>query len=211
MYYRNPLLAQAMVNLDMIDTMGMGIHRMFVAQRKRYFPLPEYDVSDPSKVTLTIHGKILDKNYSNLLFEHADMSLSDVLVLDRIQKKQVIDKAIAQQFRKKGLVEGRYPNLYVSAKVAAITGEKAQYIKNKAFDDDHYEELVHKFILKYHSATRKDIEALLLNKLPDVLTEKQKIKKIGNILGRMQKKDLIKNIGGSKKKSNWILVSSHGT
>lgn len=209
LHYRNPLLVQAMVNLDMIDTMGMGIRRMFMEQRKRYFPLPEYDVSDPNKVTLTIHGKLLDENYSNLLFQQADLSLQDVVVLDRIQKKRPIDKAIAGQFRRRGLLEGRYPSLYVSAGVAAVTNDKAQYIKNKAFDDDHYEDLIHQFLLKYHSATRKDIESLLLNKLPDVLTEKQKVKKIGNILGRMQKKDLIENIGGSKKKSKWVLINTH--
>jgi ATP-dependent DNA helicase RecG len=206
LHYRNLLLVQAMVNLDMIDTMGMGIRRMFLEQRKRYFPLPEYDVSDPNKVTVTIYGKILDENYSNLLFQQADLSLQDVLVLDRVQKKQVIDKAVAGQFRKRGLLEGRYPSLYVSAGVAAATNDKAQYIKNKAFDDDHYEELIKQFLLKYRSASKKEIEALLLNKLPEVLTQKQKISKIGNLLTRMRKNKLIKNIGGSAKKSKWALA-----
>lgn len=68
--YRNPFLVQAMVNLDMIDTMGMGIRRMFMEQRKRYFPLPEYDLKDPNHVRLTIYGKLLDENYSTILFEN---------------------------------------------------------------------------------------------------------------------------------------------
>ena len=40
--YRNPWLAQAMVNIGMIDTVGHGIHAMTLAQRNRYFPLPDY-------------------------------------------------------------------------------------------------------------------------------------------------------------------------
>jgi ATP-dependent DNA helicase RecG len=207
-HYRNLVLVQAMVNLDMIDTMGMGIHRMFVEQRKRYFPLPEYDISDPDRVSVTIYGKILDKNYSNLLFEHSDLSLSDVLVLDRVQKRQPIDKETARQFRKRELLEGRYPNLFVSARVAVVTGQKEQYIKNRAFDDNHYEELVCQFISKYGSATKREIESLLLSKLPDIFSNQQKKYKVGNIIARMRRKDLIKNIGGSYKKSKWVLVEN---
>jgi ATP-dependent DNA helicase RecG len=36
--YRNPFLAQAMAELNMIDTMGYGIHAIHVGQARRYFP-----------------------------------------------------------------------------------------------------------------------------------------------------------------------------
>lgn len=39
--YRNPFLADAMVELNLIDTQGSGIKRMFETQRRRSFPLPE--------------------------------------------------------------------------------------------------------------------------------------------------------------------------
>ena len=35
--YRNPYLAEAMVSLNMIDTQGGGIKRMFQAQRSQYY------------------------------------------------------------------------------------------------------------------------------------------------------------------------------
>lgn len=44
--YRNPFLANAMVNLNMIDTIGSGIKKMFVIQKNKYFPLPDYDFSN---------------------------------------------------------------------------------------------------------------------------------------------------------------------
>ena len=43
--YRNPFLANAMVNLKMIDTLGGGIKKMFLLQRQRYFPMPDYDLA----------------------------------------------------------------------------------------------------------------------------------------------------------------------
>ncbi|MEO8342980.1 MAG: RNA-binding domain-containing protein, partial [Gallionella sp.] len=43
--YRNKFLADAMVNLNMIDTIGSGIKKMFMAQRQRNFPMPDFDLS----------------------------------------------------------------------------------------------------------------------------------------------------------------------
>ncbi|MEK9150198.1 MAG: hypothetical protein AAB267_09175, partial [Candidatus Desantisbacteria bacterium] len=55
------------------------------------------------------------------------------------------------------------------------------------------------------SAPRKEIDELLLNKLPDIMTKEQKARKINNILSEMSGKlMIIKNIG-SRKKSSWIL------
>ena len=64
---RNHHLARAMVNLNMIDTIGSGIKKMFLTQRQRFFPLPDYDLSRPDRVVVTIQGKILDENYTRLL------------------------------------------------------------------------------------------------------------------------------------------------
>jgi ATP-dependent DNA helicase RecG len=85
--YRNPWLVNAMVNLGMIDTLGYGIHTMFVEQRKRYFPLPDYLLSEPQKVILQIYGHSIDENYSKVLMERKEMPLHQVILLDRIQKK----------------------------------------------------------------------------------------------------------------------------
>ena len=67
--YRNRFLADAMVNVNMIDTMGYGIRRMFLEQRKRFYPLPDIDVADPDNVVVTIHGKVIDPSYTATLIE----------------------------------------------------------------------------------------------------------------------------------------------
>ena len=85
--YRNPFLVSAMVNLNMIDSVGSGIRRLFNIQRERYFPLPDFDLTGHS-VTLKILGKILDMNYARKLASDKDISLDDVIQLDRSQKKK---------------------------------------------------------------------------------------------------------------------------
>jgi len=47
-FYLNRQLAEAMVELNMIDTIGSGIKRMFRLQQQRYMPMPDYIISsDP--------------------------------------------------------------------------------------------------------------------------------------------------------------------
>ena len=196
--YRNSFLVQAMVNLDMIDTMGMGIRRMFLEQRKRNFPLPEYNLEDSNHVHLVIYGKLIDENYSRILIENQDLSIAEVMALDSVQKKREISKKAIQMLKKKKLIEGRYPNIFVSASIAQATNKRAQYIKNRAFDADHYEQLILKFIDRYGTATRADIETLIIDKLPEILDQTQKENKVGNLISKMRKEGLIRNTGSSR-------------
>ena len=205
--YRNPFLAQAMVNLNMIDIIGSGIKRMFQKQRERVFPLPDYDLSTPNRVKVKISGKILDENYTRLLIKNTDMDLTTAILLDKVQKGIKITREAHKILKLKKFVEGRYPNLFVSSQIASITGEKAKYIKLKGFDKKYYQDLIVEFIKKHGSASRAEINDLLSNKLPDKLTEKQKRSKISNLLTEMTTElNTIKNIG-SKKNSKWILTS----
>lgn len=204
--YRNLFLAQAMVSLGMIDRMGFGIKKMYLEQRNRYFPMPQYDLKRPDHVRLKIIGKMLDENYTKMLIEHTDISLETVIYLDKVQKREKVTKEGARLLRKQNLVEGRYPNLFVTSRIAAIAEEKSDYIKNRAFDNSHYKEMVISFIKKFGVASREDINKLLLDKLSDILDENQKLKKIDNLLQEMARKDrTIKNIG-SRKKPEWTLT-----
>ena len=204
-YYRNQFLANAMVNLNMIDTIGSGIKKMFIKQIQRYFPLPDYDLKDPERVKVKIIGKILDENYTKLLLKNTYLDIKTVIALDKVQKKEPLTEAERKTLKNQNLVEGRYPNVFVVSQIAAVTGDKASYIKNRAFDNDYYKKLILDFIKEYKQASRKEIDDLLFDKLPDILDEKQKRKKINNILNEMSNKDeFIKNIS-SRTKPNWVV------
>ena len=204
--YRNYWLANAMVNLGMIDRLGYGIHTMYLAQRNRFFPLPDYLLSEPQKVVLQIYGNVIDENYSKTLIEHKDLSLSKVVFLDNVQKKIAISDPVATILKKEKLIEGRKPNYYIAASVAAITNDKASYIKNKAFDKPYYKKLIIEFLTKYKQATRTELDDLLMEKLSNVLTYNQKRVKISNTLYDMSKKEnVIKNSSKSKTNPIWVL------
>ena len=204
-YYRNQFLANAMVNLNMIDTIGSGIKKMFLLQMQRYFPLPDYDLSQPDKVKVKITGKIIDENYTKLLIKNTQLDMKTVMYLDKVQKKEKLNENENKVLKKQKLIEGRYPNVFVSSKVAVATGEKATYIKNRAFDKNFYKQLIIDFIKQYSVASRKDIDELLMDKLPNILDENQKRKKISNLINEMSNKDKSIKNGGSDRKPGWSL------
>jgi ATP-dependent DNA helicase RecG len=197
--YRNYWLANAMVNLGMIDRLGYGIHTMYLAQRNRFFPLPDYLLSEPQKVVLQIYGHAIDENYSKILIERKDLTLSQVVLLDRVQKKLAITDIAATSLKKEKIIEGRKPNYYIAASVAAITDDKASYIKNKAFDDEFYKKMILSFLDKFSEGNRRDFEQLIIPKLSDILSETQKKDKVKNILQGLRKENKIRLNG-----KNWI-------
>lgn len=205
--YRNQFLVQAMSELNMIDTMGYGIHRMFEGQARRFFPLPDYDLSEPGVVRLTVHGRVIDLAYTRMLITNTSLAFEDILALDRIQKRLDLDEPSVRRLRRAGLVEGRRSNLHVSAVVAQATAAKADYILMRGQDDAFYERLVLDLLSRFGAATRQDIENLLLDKLGDRLDDAQKRNKISLLLTRLRRGRRIRN-AGTRKASRWVLSNT---
>jgi len=203
--YRNPFLAQAMAELNMIDTMGYGIYEMHLGQAKRYFPMPDYDLSEANAVKMTIYGSVVDPAYSRMLIQKTDLPLSDILALDRVQKKLPLDDDMVKHLRRANLIEGHKPNLHVSAMVANATASKADYIRTRALDDEFYAKQLTDYLEKFGQANREEVNKLLLNKLSDALTVEQKDDKIGNLLTKLRRKGLIRNTG-SRGQPIWKLA-----
>ena len=205
-YYRNQFLADAMVNLQMIDTIGSGIKRVFTLQRNRFFPMPDYDLSDPRRVRVCLPGKILDENYTRLLISKTDLSLIDIIALDKVQKKKPLSDNEFTRLKRAKLIEGRRPNLFVASHIAEATQSKADYIKHRGFDKAHYKKMVLSLLKEYGATSRKEINRLLLEKLPDILSPQQKENKIRNLLQEMSKQDKsIKPLGGPGWHTRWTL------
>lgn len=200
-YYRNAFLAEAMVNLNMIDTIGSGIKRMFEEQRNRFFPMPDYDLSDLGKVTLRISGRIWDENYTKLLISNTSLDLKTVILLDRVQKGYSLEDEEIKLLRRLGLIEGRKHNLYVAASIAKVTNGKGEYIKNKAFDDEYYKQLILSFLKEYKQGKRNDFNELLFDKFSDKLNEDQKRDKVKNLLQALKVEKLI-NLDDDKR--TWL-------
>ena len=189
--YRNPALVKAMVNIRMIDTQGYGIHKMYQSQKDRYLPMPDYDLSTADEVVLNLPGTIIDENYSLMLLANQDMSLTDAVLLDQVQKGKPISDNAIKKLRKEGLIEGRKPHLYVSKQIAKATNTQVEYTLRKGFNDAECQEWIMKALNDHKVLSRKQINELLWNKLPVDFTEEQKMAKIKNLLYKMHKNDEI--------------------
>lgn len=158
----------------------------------------DFDLTE-SKVRVTITGKVLDMDYATLLARSPDLSLSEIIMLDKVQKKLNLTEGEEKYLRGRKLVEGRKPNFYIALRVAQKTGQKAVYSKNKAFDKSYYLDLIEKAIKEHGFVERTDVDELLWKKLPEWMNEKQKKVKINNLLSELRRKGKIRNTGPDRK------------
>ena len=197
--YRNSFLANAMVNLNMIDTIGSGIKKLFNIQRDKFFPLPEYDLSD-HKVKVTITGKVLDSNYARKLAEDKTLSLFETMILDKVQKNKKLTNEEYKLLKSKNLIEGKRNNYFISSTIAEITNQKPDYMKLRGINDDYCKKIIIDYIKKFKTAKKADLEEILLEKLGDSMTDIQKKNKIKNILQKLRRDGVIEPHG-----KEWIL------
>lgn len=191
-----------MTELNLIDQMGYGIHRMVKDQVRRFLPLPDYDLSTAGEVKLTIPGGVIEESYSQLLMVRTDFPLEDVLALDRVQKGLDISEKAARHLRRVGLIEGRKPHRRITPRVAAATGAMADYIRTRSQADAHYAALLTDFLRAQGHADRGDVEVLLRPALSEALTEQQKTTKITNLLTKLRRRGVIIN-RGTRTKPRW--------
>jgi len=199
--YRNDFLCKAMVEINMIDTIGSGIKRMFSIQKKRFFPMPDF-ITEKGRVQVTLYGKILNERYTKLLASNPDISLVDVIYLDRVAKNYPIDDESIKELKLKGLIEGRKPNLHISSSVAIAIDQKSEYIKMRGIDDSFVQKMILDYLQKFGEAKRADFEKIVLDKLPEFLDMKQKKDKVKNNLQTLKKARKIDNDGKLWKMSN---------
>ena len=204
--YRNPALVKAMVNIKMIDTQGYGIHKMFQSQKDRYLPMPDYKMSTSNRVILNLPGSIIDENYSLMLLANQNLSLTDTVLLDQVQKGENISQEAVLMLRKRKLIEGRLPHIYVSKDIAQATDQKVEYSKHKGLADKKCEALLLESLKDHGSLSKQEIVSLLWDVLPNQLNDQQKKYKIDNLLRRLRTIGKIMNWAKGNV-SYWSLVN----
>ena len=202
-YYRNPFLSEAMVQMDMIDTIAMGIPKEFQMQRKRYFPLPTYDLSDPTRVRVSVYGKTINESYSRLLYAKPDLPMDIVYLLDKVQKGAEITNEEAAELHRLKLIEGRYPHISITNTLASKTGQEVSYTRSKGLNEEACKALVIQMLSETGPAPRAKITALLSDLLPSGLTDAQKAKRVSNLLAKMKKVDKTIDSDGTGKTARW--------
>jgi ATP-dependent DNA helicase RecG len=196
--YRNPFLVEAMKNLDMIETQGGGIRKIFNFQKQRFFPLPDYNFDD-NKVKVTITGKILDENFARILIQNSNLGLDEIILLDKVQKQKEISENEFKHLKKLKCVEGRRPNIYLSYNIVESTNDKSlqvEYLANRSFDDSYFKDMIIEYLKKFGDTKRSTIESLIIPKLSVVLTDVKKKNKVANLLKSLKIEGKITTVPG---------------
>lgn len=130
-------------------------------------------------------------------FKRANLDINAIILLDRLQKRYTISKQQSDYLKKEHLIEGRYPNIYISSSLASLTEKKEEYVYNSGLENEFYMELIIKYIKEYCSASRKEIISLLKDKLPNSLDEIGKINRVRYLLNILKKQGKIYNEPGA--------------
>ena len=159
-------------------------------------------------MAVSIHGRILDERYTRLLMERTDLNLSQVMLLDQMQKGMRISREDHRDLKASGLVEGRYPNLMVAESIAKVTDDTDRYLIERGFDKQYYLDMILTLIREHGSVSRKEIDQALMSQLPDRLTEEQKRWRAQNLIQDLRRSGLIVN-QGTRAQPAWMLSDTH--
>lgn len=204
-HYRNECLCKGMVHFNMIDTVGRGIKKIYTEQRKRFFPMPDYEIDNENRsVGVTIYGKMIDEKYTQLLKKDTSLTLKECLWLDAVQKGRPVTTEAVKYLKEKKLIEGKAGRYRISLSVAKMTHQIGRYTKDCGLA---HEALIKLALQLAHNAgeagfMRKDAYEALQHGVP-VGTKESKLRYIGKILVRMAGDGLIKkDISGKR----WIVT-----
>ena len=139
-------------------------------------------------------------------FSYCPFKLSDSINYRKVIDLTVADNSTYEQLDE--LVDTTTHELFVSATVAEALDQKAQYIKNKGFDDQYYKQLIVDYLNKWGKGRKNDFEKLLFDKLPDSLTAEQKNTKIRNLLSSLRIHGVIETDSENHQRSNWVLTKN---
>lgn len=188
-HFRNECLCHAMVNFNMIDTVGRGIKKMFNEQWKRHFPMPDYEIDSINKeVGVRIYGNTINEKYTRLLKETDNLTLEDCILLDAVQKGRRISENEVKSLLDRGLLEGNVSDYSISLDIAKKNNQLDYYTQNKGLGKAKLQQLILQYLQNAEpSGTKRDaIFDFLRDVLPKNKTQEQQERMVGNILAEMK-------------------------
>ena len=204
-FYRNRCLCTGMVHFNMIDTIGYGIKKIFMEQRKRYFPMPDYIIDNiKGEVTVKIYGRMFDSKYVDLLKDNnLNLSLTECIWLDAVQKNRPITDDAIKHLRAKGVIGGRKPNIFLLTKTTKEMNRMIGDNRLSGIDKDVCWKLLRKMLLrtKEEGVILPDIFKILSKALPETKDEDQSLRLVKKYLAILRKEHKIEY-----KNKRWFLV-----
>ena len=197
-HYRNECLCKGMVHFNMIDTVGRGIKKIYTEQRKRFFPMPDYEIDNENRsVGVTIYGKMIDEKYTQLLKKETSLTLKECLWLDAVQKNRPVTEDAVKYLKGKKLIEGTKGHYRISLKVARLTHQLGSYTKEKGLESKDLEPLILSLAQKAgkEGFKRSDAFDAVSHLLPTKKTPEQKIRFVGDLLRGLARRKKLRTNG----------------
>ena len=192
---RNKFLSTAMVNLNLADSEGGGIKRMFEIQRQRLFPLPEYDLSKQDVVKVTLFGNMIDERHSRLLINREDLSLDQAFLIDQLQKGKDIGPKGHQRLEDAGFPIGKYPNIHRMPVAAQALPNESTSIEYSDFAMEYYLDMAVEFVANEGPVSFDQLNQHIREMLPRMWTEEYKESIISELLQQLRKSNRIESQG----------------
>jgi len=135
------------------------------------------------------------------------MSSADLVALvDRLRREPSETEWLEfKKHRYEAQALGEYPNLLIAGQIAKALGYPARHIRERGFNKQYYLDLILALVENHGPVSRVEIDRLLLDKLPEVLTERQKKHKVHNLLSELARQGRIVNTA-SRNRSKWQVV-----
>ena len=141
----------------MIDTVSRGIKKMFNEQRRRHFPMPDYEIDMLNKeVGVTIYGNTINEKYTQLLKDNDTLTLEDCILLDAVQKGHRISEENVLALLNRGLLEGDTSEYSISLDLAKKTKQLPDYTRNRGLDKAKLQQMILQYLQNAGSAGNQD-------------------------------------------------------
>ena len=88
------------------------------------------------------------------------------------------------------------------------TGDAGRHIRERGFDKQYYLDLIIALVREHGPVSRKEIDQVLIPKLPDRLTDAQKRSRVSNLIQALRCSNLIVN-RGTRAQPAWELTDAH--
>lgn len=190
---RNQLLVDTMAKLNMIDATNSGMKHVYRILRERYFPMPDYNLNSTDQVSVTVYGKILNQQYTYMLFTHPELDQKTVYLLDQVQKGKSgnLSKEDIDCLKKHKLVEEHEGRLVIPLSVFWKSGVREETNNDEEFYDRYYFDIITSHLNLRGNRRIKDVDSLLKTILPDSLSDRQKKSRINDLVSKLRRERAI--------------------
>ena len=200
-FVRNRALVDAMIMVGMMENAHSGIQKMFKVQRDRFFPLPEYSISDGG-VTVTLSGKLLDAEMLQLFVGYKEIPLFDLYLLNKLRLRgaEALTSEQILHLREKRLISGRRPY-----RLERLKTEEDFCREHYFLEDNRLMDVIKVFLQEKgdDGAKKSEILAAVNGTFSNRVSIEQRENKVKNLLQEMRKKGIIENAPNRV----WKLVS----